>query len=982
VWLLWLIAGMLLLSACGGGDSTNLQEVRSAANPMQIQRVGSAQLITTANTPISLSSALVGEGLPDVHADVPIRLSIRDKVRYCVDRQDPSIWKVTLRDSSGKEVWGDSVRQGICPDARFFSDGVYTLSVYYYGMAFPSRDFPVFSYSLDDAAPEPSPAPIKGEFWSLRFAATNTLLQVDQAGMPGTVTAAPIAANMVLDDRKLFAVDKRAIAGEIQTVAISGELASVSNRAMLNWSSTDNTVFMSLVGESLPFGPSGQNALRATMNPIGRSRYVYCFYTAGFEEHRCVGVRKDGQPGAYAAKPFAPYASLDPAYPDDAGVLIVNPRFRKGTVDVPLKRGEAFLPYAIGTQTTISGGLVYGEDSNIVPANWTPSEVRIGSGTAISLDGGKSWITESKALIWAPGQSVESVMVEKVAWDMLVTSRSCVGCDLSGMNLMHHKFSGVDFSGANLRTSTFNYSSLSRAKLRGADLSGSTLYLTDLWQADLTNARLVNAHIDRMNFAAAKLKNADLTAATISDTSLASTPENRTVLNGAVFDGAGLSGTTFSATPLACVSMRWSKLATANFQQATLQCVDMSHANLEGSLFQISARGGYDVGTSLPGNEKRLANGQRLPLPDNLKSQCSVDATLESVPDAQGFFETIPCRSVSVKYANITRTSPPAQSWKAMDLSYASIARIPKQPLRLSNFDFSGGNFTGVDFSDAYLLGTNFESAILKGSQFIGADLTGARMSRADLSCDSGSSGSGKCVSLKEATLRGAVLTYANAKGANFEGAIVNAVEGGDPNNIANMPANLSYLYGPNSQFNKVDLSGVNLSNAQLYGGEKTFVGSVMVGTNLSGAILSDVDFSSAQLYGANFSNANLVSAKFIASSFGASSARTSTAFNGAYLQGADFSQSNAYGTDFTGASLSFMPGKMRVVRETSPGVQNYVFVTYKATQLPAATDRTTFCPFGTVGPCDVNSWKAINPKEPSCVPSPTEFCPSTLSGF
>ena len=87
----------------------------------------------------------------------------------------------------------------------------------------------------------------------------------------------------------------------------------------------------------------------------------------------------------------------------------------------------------------------------------------------------------------------------------LLQERSCSGCHLADVDLVHADLRDSDLSdaklmranlgqaqldGANLSGADLSFTSLRGASLRGTNLTGSLLYGTDLREADLTGARL------------------------------------------------------------------------------------------------------------------------------------------------------------------------------------------------------------------------------------------------------------------------------------------------------------------------------------------------------------------------------------------------------------------------------------------------------------------------------------------------------------
>ena len=77
----------------------------------------------------------------------------------------------------------------------------------------------------------------------------------------------------------------------------------------------------------------------------------------------------------------------------------------------------------------------------------------------------------------------------------LKNTKSCPGCDLSGIELISFDLKNADLSGANLTGAN-----LRRSDLRGANLTGANLTDADLLGADLTNANLVQANLSGVKF--------------------------------------------------------------------------------------------------------------------------------------------------------------------------------------------------------------------------------------------------------------------------------------------------------------------------------------------------------------------------------------------------------------------------------------------------------------------------------------------------
>ena len=118
--------------------------------------------------------------------------------------------------------------------------------------------------------------------------------------------------------------------------------------------------------------------------------------------------------------------------------------------------------------------------------------------------------------------SVKSVSYIAGTSGQLLQTNSCVGCNLSR----------VDLGSANLSHANLSYSNLDFADLSYANLSYANLFDAGLSGADLTNADLTNAKLKYANLTGANLSGADLSYATLSGAYLV-----YAVLTGAITTG-------------------------------------------------------------------------------------------------------------------------------------------------------------------------------------------------------------------------------------------------------------------------------------------------------------------------------------------------------------------------------------------------------------------------------------------------------------
>lgn len=981
---------LLGLIACGGSSP-------DTPDPELGSLSGKPSLLGTPANDLDAAQMLVRGDPVTRTQSFRITLTEPTVVRYCVDDADPNVLRVAVRDAGDQLVWEHrrSTLDGRpdCTQAQGASmlPGDYNVTVE--GRNVPGPDNPVFVYSPADADRAMVRAPLTpdNERWPIRFA-TGQVLQMARAGASGAeLTLVGKQALESLDERHFFSVSRKQIGGYEQ-VRMYSHNKDLKPTAMLNWRSADMLLRMtSAIDETtLPLAPvsASAKAVDAYLRPLGGARYAYCFLTNAFAEHRCLGVRKDGKAGVYRTDDGvyavgSRLASADPNYLEGSGELIANPRYIVNTDHHGgLLSGEVMLSFAMPSTaySGISSSLLYRQNSSFVPRNWRPATAQLGPDTELSVDGGQSWIGASGALPLKDGEMVQEIKIRRTRWDLLVTTRSCRGCDL-------HAFVGTSgperVIGLNLRDTDLRGSYLTNPMdsitVRGADFSGANLSNADLtgallWDGKFVNADLTGTHLRsvmllNVNFMGAQMRGTDLTTAKFNKVSLGQRQSVgvRTVLVGARFDGAVFEqATEFGNAAIGCTRMRWIT-GSARLDAARMQCVDMSDADLREFRF---------------GPTSAFAGADALSLPRDTGAQCPA-SILSAQPLADGSFEAIACRGASMRGSKLTVQSLPLDAWRKVDLSSARVERNSdgSWPVSFEGQDFSKGRFDDFDWRSTNLSGTNFSEASLRGANLEQTTLHGTQFFRADLSALVSSAGPTQPTSFKRASLRGANLAYANATGADFSQSVMNADPKASPLASESFPANLSYLYAPDSRFEEADLAGVSLANAHIYGNSLvSFRKANLSQTNLSNGVFSGVNFAESILQGTQFTNANLVNATFTGATL-SSQGGLATSFSGAYLQGADFSNVKAYGVNFSGANISFSRGNLVIRRLKGPGQLEDVSISIEATLLPVLTDQKTICPNGASGPCNVNplaNWTALEYKLPTCVPDPTgeSWCP------
>jgi uncharacterized protein YjbI with pentapeptide repeats len=157
----------------------------------------------------------------------------------------------------------------------------------------------------------------------------------------------------------------------------------------------------------------------------------------------------------------------------------------------------------------------------------------------------------------------------------LIDTKTCIRCELSGVDL-----GGIDLSGANLEGTHLEGANLSGVNLSGAYLVGASLVNANLDRADLSNARLSFAALQAVNLAGAELTNLQA---------------QNTLFQGANFSNANLQG--------------------ADLTQANLANANLADANLGVYRSEPSSPVGIPVGTTVEVSTNGTPTAAPLPSP-------------------------------------------------------------------------------------------------------------------------------------------------------------------------------------------------------------------------------------------------------------------------------------------------------------------------------------------------------------------------------
>jgi uncharacterized protein YjbI with pentapeptide repeats len=350
----------------------------------------------------------------------------------------------------------------------------------------------------------------------------------------------------------------------------------------------------------------------------------------------------------------------------------------------------------------------------------------------------------------------------------LIATKSCPGCDLSGLN--------------------FNRMDLSKSNLEGADLSLSSFFLTNLSYANLKNTTLNGAV-----FGGADLGDADLTGADLRGVSLDSAYLGGTKMTGELvttkpFEKIGVDEVEMDvyvenqSIPKKTPKQKEVSLSERRDLSETPPVISTTEIKEEVVVEDVVDEPSEKVAKSSPPETivpiapaaKKVNMVQKVSVPVVVKEEVLTEPVATKTAA-----HSIDIKDQEVVAGNSSK-SVPTFSQPVID-----IAEIDKDKLMnleqlldtkrcygcdLSDVNLSGKRLKNADLEKANLSGANLEKADLKGANLKGAILVGANLKGANL----------KNADLYRSNLTGADLTDANQSNVSFDDALVDNTIGLD----------------------------------------------------------------------------------------------------------------------------------------------------------------------------------------------------------
>ena len=586
--------------------------------------------------------------------------------------------------------------------------------------------------------------------------------------------------------------------------------------------------------------------------------------------------------------------------------------FGKVTADIPtLNKGEMALFSSCSTDAAGPAYVFAGNQADLsaLPTSPPLKGIKLGPDTAAMVYSdqnyqGKFFGVGSHEITCIDGlDSIGSIKMI-TSLDLLVTTKSCVSCDLEKAPLSRYNLDNCDLSyanlkGANLSCASMNGTNMTNANLTSAkiDSSGSHCTTTTFESVSLANADFSSATLDSVSFESSSLANADFSSATLDSVSFAEGVK----MMSANFSGATLKNNVkFSGADCSNMNLSGAKLDAVSFEgnDLSLEMVDFSTT---GSLKDVTLDGNIGCASFHNMDLVSLKTEKNLTILETCTYGtdyfCRTDfsgATLDL-----GMFTECESASTSssadvatclgrIRYFNLDNAN--LENYKtvltssleySLDLKGAILSNLNLSGVTLDYADMSCADLSNcTDLSETDLSSSSLKNVKLQGAKMHGSKMKGVTLDYADMSCADLSN----CTDLSEADLSWSSLKNVNLQGAkmynttlnnsNLESANLNSADLGTSGSTVS--AKFSGAYMKNVNLSEVNGSGVSFDHASFYSGTPgkcspkswqgncaTAVGASLNNANFSGAFLNGVDFSGATLTGVTFTSASMFATTF-----------------------------------------------------------------------------------------------------------------------
>lgn len=379
------------------------------------------------------------------------------------------------------------------------------------------------------------------------------------------------------------------------------------------------------------------------------------------------------------------------------------------------------------------------------------------------------------ALTVSAGPSVTA----KENLETLIKTRSCQGCDLSGLNFNRMDLSAVNLEGADLSLSTFFLTNLAGANLQDSKLNGAKFGGADLGDSDLRGADLRGASIESAYLGGAQLTGEMVTtkpyeSVGVEDVEKEVYREDQTLSKKTDGPGEVKVGKRrdLGEAPPSIEQPVAEKTVTVAEHPVKIY---RPQAPMEKKVSPVKDVVIVEEIPEIAEPEKVVNTSERIPVKVATPVVVSKEESSKMSNPKSTSANVVETKKTTGISEKISSVSPLPNSAQKLAMSKSKRDNMSKlldknrcYGCDLSGLDFSGENLDGADLEKANLSNCNLSKADLEGANLKGANLRGALLVKADLDD----------ADFYNADLRGADLTGAKQKKTMFDGAKLDGAKG------------------------------------------------------------------------------------------------------------------------------------------------------------------------------------------------------------
>lgn len=354
----------------------------------------------------------------------------------------------------------------------------------------------------------------------------------------------------------------------------------------------------------------------------------------------------------------------------------------------------------------------------------------------------------------------------------LIATKSCPGCDLSGLNFNRMDLSKTNLEGADLSMSTFFLTNLSYANLKYTTMNGAVFGGADLGDADLTGADLRGVSLDSAYLGGTKMTGELITTKPFEKIGVDEVEKDVYVENQSI--------------PKKTPKQKEVSVRERRDFSETPPVISPARVKEEVVVLELVEEPSEKIATSSP--PETIVPKAPQAKKSNMLQKVSVPVVVTEEVETQPVASKDVATEATVENFTIAPQEVVVEKTKSVPQFNQPVivkTEIDKDKLMnleqlldtkscygcdLSDANLSGKNLKNADLEKANLSGANLEKADLKGANLKGAILVGANLKKANL----------KNADLYKANLTRADLTDAIQKNVSFDDALVEGAIGMD----------------------------------------------------------------------------------------------------------------------------------------------------------------------------------------------------------